>query len=815
MTSILVNDAITFSGTTTHDIISDGFDNIDGAVLSVAEQDALLINGRQGDDEITTGLGNDLAAGDMVGTEWQLIDGVWVYNSASLILSTYGADTSFDDTISTGAGNDVLLGNGGADLLFSGAGNDIVNAGSGNDRAFAGLGNDTVNLDQGNDYAEGGLGNDIVNGGAGNDVIFGDLAGNNLLVTAQPEVSTFAALAQGSGWAITDTAGITQISQSAATTEGETYTIAFDLAANFAGGQSTAAVEVIWNGDVIDTVETTSGAFETFEVDVISTGNDGTLSFRAVEVSDGISYNFDGPIISYATEVLIGESTIAVDAFATGQSNLYQVINGQLNVFDVQSGEYNLVGTAPEFRINAVGFNVEDNLIYGVAKSSGLDSLGNQVNSTDIVMIDASGDTFRVGEGFYGDYVGDFDADGNLWTFHSGLNRISVVDVDNFDADGNPVIQYFHFPRDMFTDRTYDIAFNAEENCFLAVVAPDQNGGNGRVVRIDTSSVTEGGQPTFSELEITGTLHDGAMEDGMPRGAYGAVFFDGDGNLYFGLNNGDHDLDQSTANQGGIYRVDMDWDAGEAFAEFMAETVSTGSNDGAVDPRSSDAFATLDADAAVLLRNPNLTLVEGGNDSLRGGEGDDEIHGNAGDDDINGGTGEDVLFGDQGNDRISGATGDDVMSGGTGNDSLRGEAGDDVLQGGIGDDYLSGGTGADALFGGTGADKIVGGTGADEIHGGSGDDQLWGGNWGADSTADIFVFEENSGRDFIFDFEAGTDILDFSAFGTDFSEITGISRDEGWATIIDLSQLDAGQTGDQITLLSVGFDALNSESFIF
>ena len=66
------------------------------------------------------------------------------------------------------------------------------------------------------------------------------------------------------------------------------------------------------------------------------------------------------------------------------------------------------------------------------------------------------------------------------------------------------------------------------------------------------SNVTEGGTPTFSELEITGILHDGAMEDGMPRGAYGAVFFDGDGNLFFGLNNGDHDLDQSTSNQGGI-----------------------------------------------------------------------------------------------------------------------------------------------------------------------------------------------------------------------------------------------------------------------
>ncbi|WP_298860731.1 calcium-binding protein [uncultured Sulfitobacter sp.] len=815
MTIDLSNDAFEFTGTAINDIMGDGFNNIDGAVLSVAAQDAIRINGNQGDDEITTGRGNDLAAGDMVGAEWTLVDGTWTYNQAAVVHSTYGANTSFNDIITTGAGNDVLLGNGGNDLLFSGAGNDIVNAGSGNDRAFAGLGNDTVNLEQGNDYAEAGLGNDIVNGGAGNDVIYGDLAGDNLLARARDDASTFTALAQGGAWAITDNQSTTEISQSAATVAGKTYTIAFDLAANFSAGNSSATVEVIWNGEVVDTVETTSGAYETFEVDVVSTGNGGALSFRAVEGSDGISYNFDGPIISYETTVSFGGDAITVDAFAAGQSNLYQVINGQLNVFDAEKNEYTVIGDAPDLRINAVGFNIEDNLIYGVAKSSGLDALGNQVNSSDIVMIDASGDAYRVGDGFYGDYVGDFDAEGNLWTFHSGLNRISVVDVDNFDADGNPVIQHFHFPSDMFTDRTYDIAFNAEQNCFLAVVAPDHNGGHGRVVRIDTSTVTDGGTPTFSELEITGTLHGDTMLDGMPRGAYGAVFFDADGNLYFGLNNGDHDLDQSTSTQGGIFRINMDWHTGEAFAEFMAETVSTGSNDGAVDPRSADAFAEIDAEAAVLLRGPTLTQVEGGNDTLRGGEGNDEIYGNAGADDINGGAGNDMLSGDQGDDLISGGSGNDELLGGEGNDSLRGEAGDDALNSGEGSDYLAGGSGDDALIGGAGTDKIVGGTGADEIHGGAGNDKLWGGNWSGDSTADTFVFEAGDGQDFVFDFEAGTDILDLSAFGTDLAEVTDAARDEGWATIIDLSQLAAGQAGDQITLLSAELAALESESFIF
>ena len=806
---------VTFLGTSNDDKITNGFENLDGQVLTYEEIDAVAINGRTGDDEITTADGNDLVAGDMVGSEWTLVDGEWSYDSSAVEISSYGATTSFHDTITTGLGNDVLLGNGGNDILSAGAGNDIINAGLGNDRAFAGTGNDTVNLETGDDYVEAGLGDDIVNGGAGDDVIFGDLAGDNLLTNEDADATTFAALAQGSAWAMTDDQGTTQISQSAETVAGETYTISFSVAANFSGGRSTAEVDVIWNGEVIDTVQTTSGAFETFEVDVISTGEEGALSFRAVDAADNGKYNFDGPIVTYDKEISIGGSDVTVTAFAPGQSNLYQVIDGQLNVFDVENSTYTSVGDVPSFKTNSVGFNIQDDLIYGVAKSNGFDSLGTQVNTTDIVMIDANGDTYRVGEGFYGDYVGDFDNDGNLWTFHSAINRISVVDVDNLDTDGNPVIQHFKFPTNMFNHRTFDVAFDAQHNSFLAVVAPANNGGNGTVIRMDLSMIAVGGTPTFTQLEISGTLFDDTMQNGISRGAYGAVFFDGDGNLFYGLNNGDHDLNQSTGTQGAIYRVNMDWDAGEAYSEFMSEAPSTGSNDGAVDPRSADAFINIDADAAVLLRDPSLTLVEGGNDTLRGGEGNDEIHGNEGADDINGGAGNDILSGDQGNDLISSSEGNDTVYGGAGDDKLRGEAGNDLLVGNEGNDYLSGGTNNDVLIGGEGIDKIVGGTGSDVIRGGSGDDQIWGGNWSGDAEADTFVFEQNTGRDFVHDFEANHDIIDLSAFNTNMDAVLGASHDEGWATIIDLSQLDGGQAQDKIILRSVDLAALDIDNFSF
>lgn len=814
MTLNLNNDAFDFLGTNENDILEDGIIGTDDKTLSVASDDVMKINGLEGDDVITTSQGDSLGAGDMVGDEWRYEDGKWVYNQDAVIVSDYGLDKSYDDVITSGAGNDVLLGNGGDDILSSGNGNDILNGGRGNDQAFGGNGNDIINLEDGDDFAEGGLGDDIVNAGDGNDVVYGDLKGNNLLATAAAATSTFNGLAQSGAWTMVDTFGGAAISQSAATVAGETYTISFELAANLSGGHATGKVEVLWNGEVLETVETTSGAYQTFEVDVVSNGDEGELSFHALLPEDSTEYNFDGPIVTYDKEMLIGGQDVTVKAFAAGQAKLYQVIDGQLNVFDVQSQMYVSAGSAPDFKINAVGFNVEDDMIYGVAKSAGTDSLGNSVANTDIVMIDAEGATYRIGEGYYADYVGDFDNSGNLWTFETSLNRASVVDVNNLDADGNPTIQHFHFANDMFTDRTYDLAYNAKDGNFYAVVSPSRNGNDGKVVKIDVSTVAAGGTPSFSEIAITGTLYGEEMEAGMAKGAYGAVFLDGDGNLYFGLNKGDHDLDQNTGSQGSIFKVNVDWEAGQAYAEFMSEAPSTSSNDGAVDPRSIDAFAEVDADAAVLIREPSLTVVEGGNDDLRGGDGNDELHGNEGNDDLNGGNDNDVLFGDQGNDNLSGGTGNDWMSGGGGDDKMRGEAGNDTINGDDGADYINGGTGDDTLSGGNGVDKIVGGTGADTIEGGAGNDNLWGGNWSGDNTADTFVFKSGTGKDYVHDFEANLDLIDLSSFAIDYDAVKEVTTDLGWATVVDLQQLDGGIADDKIVLQIADMGALDSSNFI-
>lgn len=804
----------TFIGSTEEDNIVEGYQNEKGQTLGEQLDAVDKVNGHAGDDEISTGGGNDLAAGDMVGDEWSFVDGKWVYDPSAVVVSDLGSARSYDDDIRTGAGDDVLLGNGGHDTLRSGDGDDTINAGTGSDRAYAGSGDDLVNLEQGNDFAEGGLGDDTVNAGDGDDVVYGDLESGNVLQGTNGH-SSFSQYDESDAWTMTDVDGQTMISQSANTKPGETYTISFELAANLSAGHSSAKVEVLWNGEVVDVVEASSGIYETFEVDVRSTGSDGDLSFRTVETAPGgQEYDFSGPVASYEKTIDIAGSDVTVDAFAPGQATLYQVIDGQLKSFDTATKEYVDVGPSPGFKINAVGFNVEDDLIYGVAKSNGVDALGNPVKSTDIVMVDASGAAFRVGDGFYGDYVGDFDDSGNLWTFQSSLNRISVVDVDNLDGQGNPQIQHFHLDHGLFTDRTYDIAFNSEDGNFYAVISPGRNGEAGKVVKIDLSEVPNGGSPTFETVPITGTLYGDTMQSGMAKGAYGAVFLDGDGNLYYGLNRGDHDLDSSTVSQGAIFKVNVDWDTGQAYSEFMAEAQSTGSNDGTVDPRSADSFAEVDAESAVLLRNPELAPVEGGNDDLRGGDGHDEMHGNAGDDTLHGGTGDDSLFGDEGNDIINAGTGNDLASGGSGDDKIQGQAGDDTLSGGEGRDYLSGGSGQDQLQGGAGNDKLVGGSGADTIEGGEGNDHMWGGQWRGDNAADTFIVSGGSGSDTIHDFEVEHDQIDLSAYGVEFSDLQNVMTDKGWATEIDLSALSGGESGDRLILKSVDVDDLDESNFI-
>ena len=82
--------------------------------------------------------------------------------------------TDGPDVINAGAGNDTICAGGGDDIIKAGNGADTVFAGDGDDVVNAGQGRDTVNAGAGDDFVSGGKGKDTLDGGAGDD----DLRGN-------------------------------------------------------------------------------------------------------------------------------------------------------------------------------------------------------------------------------------------------------------------------------------------------------------------------------------------------------------------------------------------------------------------------------------------------------------------------------------------------------------------------------------------------------------------------------------------------------------------------------------------------------------
>ncbi|WP_093991834.1 DUF6923 family protein [Flavimaricola marinus] len=696
---------------------------------------------------------------------------------------------------------------------------------------------DIITASQNDDVIIIGLaGDDTITGSAGDDVLVGDFLANNILIGTEGATS-FAQYSESDAWTTsTDQNGATSMSQTVQTQPGAVYTVSFDLAANYGAGTVSGAVEVLWNGVVIDTFDTNSGAFSAHDVTFEGTDGPGELTFRSVESaagSNGPEINTDGPVFYYETVVEIDGVTLNVKAFAPGQSNIYQVLDGQLNVYDVETETYTPAGADATVNINAIGFNQEDDMIYGIAVGDGYDALGKAVQPSDLVIIDAAGDCYVIGSTPYKAWTADFDHNGNLWTFHSSMDRVTMIDVDNLDADGNPVSVTFKFPSDMVTDQMWDVAFDAASQCFYGIVKPTEEGGPGQLYTIDISNVSEGGEPTFTSIPIEATLIDGEMVSGLPAMTFGALVIDGDGNLYAGGNGGDHDLDNNTATSGGIYLIETDPDTGALYLTLVADAPKAYSNDGAIDPRSIDPFAEVDESAGILIREPEMIEVATPSQSY-----DDDINGGGGQDLIDGGLGEDVLVGASLGDTISGgdsddtlyggagpnavdnglisvyddagirydqygnllAEDDDVLSGGSGNDLLDGSAGHDILYGGTGDDSLSGGSGSDILYGGLGADVMTGGGQDDTLFGGEDDDVLDGGSGNdllyGDDGADIL----NSGSDDDAVYGGkGNDTIDANS-GNDYVE--GGSGDD---------RIKSG-SGDDVVLGGDGKDYINAHS---
>lgn len=164
----------TIDGGDDHDFLvgGDGNDSLTGG-----NHDDVL-SGEAGNDTLDGGAGNDTATFTSAAVRWQidLVAGT----ARSSALAT-GSTIVLEDTlrnienVTTGLGNDTIIGSAGANRILAGDGNDIISSDAGNDVIAGDAGNDRIAAGDNDDIIVGGLGNDTIYGGNHHDVaVYGE-----------------------------------------------------------------------------------------------------------------------------------------------------------------------------------------------------------------------------------------------------------------------------------------------------------------------------------------------------------------------------------------------------------------------------------------------------------------------------------------------------------------------------------------------------------------------------------------------------------------------------------------------------------------
>ncbi|MEX0303302.1 MAG: calcium-binding protein, partial [Leisingera sp.] len=416
-----------------------------------------------------------------------------------------------------------------------------------------------------------------------------------------------------------DESGSPVLSTTVETIEGIPYELEFNLAANLSANVESVTIEVVFGGENIGSFVHEGGVFETYTFDLTGTGQPTELEFRILDDSSDADGSLDtsGVIPSYEKTVTFLGREVTVDAFAPGQNFIYQVLNGQLVKFDLETNSYTETETSAAVNVNAIGYSSEFDLIYGLARSDGMDANGNAIARNDVIAMDATGATYKVSPGIMGSYIGDVDDQGNLWTFNGSLTTAVVYDLSETGPDGALGSQVIQMPAlGIPTRGLADLAYDAGTQTFFGVAHGGSSGAEGVLVSIDISEVSLGGEPIVTTQTLAGTIVDGEVKPGIPASAYGATIVDADGNVYAGANNTDHDLDSTTPNAGGFYRITTGED-GALYMELLADAPKVYSNDGAMDTRGVDPFLGIDTTSTVLLRSPELSVAVAEDDTLK------------------------------------------------------------------------------------------------------------------------------------------------------------------------------------------------------
>jgi len=159
---------------------------------------------------------------------------------------------------------------------------------------------------------------------------------------------------------------------------------------------------------------------------------------------------------------------------------IYEVRNGRLFKTNADGSDRQAIGPNRQ-NINAIGYNTEDNLIYGITDGNNLIWLDKEGKSETVSAIPNS--LGRVG--------GDFDREGNLFIVEEDRNVLFKIDVNNLPIKIDTVELTSDIPR------ISDIAYNPSDGLFYGI----RNNGdflysidplNGEVKMIEIPNVSNG-----------------------------------------------------------------------------------------------------------------------------------------------------------------------------------------------------------------------------------------------------------------------------------------------------------------------------------
>ncbi len=731
-----------------------GIDTLDGG----AGNDILVAGGSDdttAPEEIEDLLGNNIIFGDfgnVIGT--RILETVNAYR-------TLASANGTEDSITTGAGNDVILGGERSDTINSGTGADFilgdngeyvvadgrfetfVSALDGDDSITVG----TVGLDDKLDIILGGAGNDIITSLNGGVIALGDYGRMDLSpegIKALLDLGTLSASPSAAEVEAREAqldliAGVFKTMQSTAdaTSGDDTVSVGEGLAYVILGGGADEATlgdgltylvaddgQMTADAGVI-TAETQDGANAGADSITTAGGRDLILGGDGADtINAGADLNIaltdNGRVVAsiredaLPTQVLSREAAgDGADSYTGGGDADFVILGGDSDTAELQDGLNYVLGDNGELTSvpDPSGTGPETVTLRTVdSANTGAETL-NGGSDRDVIIGGGGSDSLTTGEG-----VNAVVADNGQVTARHVAGQLPIT-VTAFEgsAEGDDTV--------IGGSQTDLIALG------LGSDSTDAGGGANRVLgdlgtitttgalgddAIESTSPDQGGDDTIEVAGGADVIVAGDGADSVTSGAGADIVFGDAGFVRYGGSGAQHSAGADTTDHGGDDVIDLGAGNDIAVAGLGNDSITTDEGEDVVmgDLIDLTFLNTTDLESLTLTRTN-----AGGEDTITadGFGGDNILMGQFGADTILGGTDDDWIIGDLAEMDLS-----DVANARPNQSAVdritrveHGESGvafDDVLAGGDGADFLLGGYGADLMTGGLGQDFLFGDT---------------------------------------------------------------------------------------------------------